>query len=81
MPGPLSNPKPCTLATQVSLLRRVPGPGYTFVLAGFLKIVTVGGLALGAPVDVTRTALGQASQYLMVPVGLGMCWVAKQVCN
>ncbi len=54
--------------------------GYTFVLAGFLKVVTVGGLALSAPVDAARTAFGKASPYLMVPVGLGMCWLAKQVC-
>lgn len=64
---------------QVALLTRFNGVGYTFVLAGFLKIVTVGGLAASAPVDTARTAFGRASPYLMVPVGLGLCWVAKQV--
>jgi hypothetical protein len=64
---------------QVALLTRFNGIGYTFVLAGFLKIVTVGGLAVSSPVDTARTAFGKASPYLMVPVGLGMCWVAKQV--
>lgn len=60
-------------------MTRFNGIGYTFVLAGFLKIVTVGGLVISAPVDAARTAFGKASPYLMVPVGLGMCWVAKQV--
>jgi hypothetical protein len=64
---------------QVALLSRFNGIGYTFVLAGFLKIVTVGGLTMSSPVDTARTAFGKASPYLMVPVGLGMCWVAKQV--
>lgn len=64
---------------QVSLSGRFTGVGYTFVLAGFLKIVTLGGLAASAPVDTARTAFGKASPYLMVPVGLGLCWVAKQV--
>ncbi|KAF8073017.1 rpsQ [Scenedesmus sp. PABB004] len=63
----------------VALLRRYNGVGYTFVLAGFLKIVTVGGLAMSAPVDTARTAFGKASPYLMVPVGLAMCWFAQQV--
>jgi hypothetical protein len=67
----------CTL--QVTLVSRFNGVGYTFVLAGFLKIVTVGGLTLSAPTDVARTAFGKATPYLMIPVGLGMCWVAKQV--
>ncbi|KAF6266482.1 hypothetical protein COO60DRAFT_1472444 [Scenedesmus sp. NREL 46B-D3] len=52
---------------SVALLTRFNGIGYTFVLAGFLKIVTVGGLAASSP------------PYLMVPVGLGMAWLAKQV--
>eukprot|EP00879_Flechtneria_rotunda_P002058 GHRR01002237.1.p1 GENE.GHRR01002237.1~~GHRR01002237.1.p1 ORF type:complete len:227 (+),score=99.70 GHRR01002237.1:1460-2140(+) len=39
----------------------------------------LGGLMTSAPVDMARTALGKASPYLMVPVGLGLCWVAKQV--
>lgn len=66
---------------QVTLVSRFNGVGYTFVLAGFLKMVTVGGLTLSAPTDVARTAFGKATPYLMIPVGLGMCWVAKQVCN
>eukprot|EP00882_Tetradesmus_deserticola_P013467 GHRQ01014299.1.p1 GENE.GHRQ01014299.1~~GHRQ01014299.1.p1 ORF type:complete len:372 (+),score=132.58 GHRQ01014299.1:1568-2683(+) len=64
---------------SVALLTRFNGIGYTFVLAGFLKIVTVGGLAASSPVDTARTAFGKASPFLMVPVGLGMCWLAKQV--
>jgi hypothetical protein len=64
---------------KVALLTRFNGIGYTFVLAGFLKIVTLGGLASSAPVDMARTSLGKASPYLMVPVGLGLCWIAKQV--
>lgn len=67
-------------AAQVTLLSRFNGVGYTFVLAGFLKIMTVGGLTLSAPTDVARTAFGKATPYLMVPVGLGLCWIAKQVC-
>lgn len=67
------------LVLQVTLLSRFNGVGYTFVLAGFLKIMTVGGLTLSTPTDVARTAFGKATPYLMVPVGLGMCWVAKQV--
>lgn len=63
----------------MTLLTRFNGVGYTFVLAGFLKIVTLGGLASSAPTGMARTALGAASPYLMVPVGLGMAWVAKQV--
>ncbi len=39
-------------------MRRLPGPEITFVLAGFLKIVTIGGLAQSAPVDAIRTAAG-----------------------
>lgn len=64
----------------MTLLSRFNGVGYTFVLAGFLKIMTVGGLALGAPADVGRTAFGKATPYLLVPVGLGLCWIAKTVC-
>lgn len=63
----------------MTLLSRFNGVGYTFVLAGFLKIMTVGGLTLSAPTDVARTAFGKATPYLMVPVGLGLCWIAKQV--
>lgn len=73
-PHPLLDPNP-----QVSLARRFQGPGYTFLLAGFLKIMTLGGLAASAPQDVSRTAFGKASGYLLVPVGLGMAWAAKQV--
>lgn len=67
------------MLVQVALLTRFNGVGYTFVLAGFLKVVTIGGLTLSAPVDTARTAFGKASPYLMVPVGLGLCWVAKQI--
>lgn len=69
----------CPLCHQVTLLSRFNGVGYTFVLAGFLKIMTVGGLSLSAPTDVARTAFGKATPYLMVPVGLAMCWAAKTV--
>jgi hypothetical protein len=69
----------CQLCHQVTLLSRFNGVGYTFVLAGFLKIMTVGGLSLSAPTDVARTAFGKATPYLMVPVGLAMCWAAKTV--
>jgi hypothetical protein len=60
-------------------MRRFQGPGYTFLLAGFLKIMTIGGLAASAPHEATRTAFGKVSAWLLVPVGLGMAWLAKQV--
>jgi hypothetical protein len=63
----------------VALPRRLTGPGYTFLLAGFLKILTLGGLAASAPQDVARTAAGKASGYFLVPVGLAMAWLAKQI--
>jgi hypothetical protein len=47
---------------QIALVRRFPGPEYTFILAGFLKILTIGGLAQSAPVDAVRTALGELLQ-------------------
>ncbi|KAF5834298.1 hypothetical protein DUNSADRAFT_9121 [Dunaliella salina] len=72
-PGDDQGPK------AISLARRLPSVEYTFVLAGFLKILTIGGLAYSAPVETLRTAAGQISPYLMVPVGLGMCFVAKVV--
>ncbi len=43
---------------QVSLVRRFPGVGYTFMLAGALKIMTVGWIATGAPRECVRTAAG-----------------------
>mmetsp|Transcript_25193 Transcript_25193/g.68456 ORF Transcript_25193/g.68456 Transcript_25193/m.68456 type:complete len:298 (+) Transcript_25193:67-960(+) len=72
-PGDDQGPK------AISLARRMPSIEYTFVLAGFLKILTIGGLAYSAPVETLRTAAGQISPYLMVPVGLGMCFVAKVI--
>jgi len=51
--------------------------GYTFLLAGFLKIMTLGTLAVSAPNEATRTAFGKVSSYLLVPVGLGLAWFAK----
>ena len=44
---------------QVSLAGRFPRVEYTFVLAGFLKILTLGSLAHSAPVDTIRTAAGR----------------------
>eukprot|EP00197_Chlamydomonas_leiostraca_P005067 CAMPEP_0202874552 /NCGR_PEP_ID=MMETSP1391-20130828/25613_1 /ASSEMBLY_ACC=CAM_ASM_000867 /TAXON_ID=1034604 /ORGANISM="Chlamydomonas leiostraca, Strain SAG 11-49" /LENGTH=259 /DNA_ID=CAMNT_0049556007 /DNA_START=39 /DNA_END=815 /DNA_ORIENTATION=+ len=77
-PGPGSNPNPNNEGPQaISLISRLPGPGTTFVLAGFLKILTIGAVASTAPQDTLRTAIGKMSPYLMVPVGLVMCWVAK----
>ena len=64
---------------QISLTRQVPGVGYTFLLAGFLKIMTLGTLAVSAPNEATRTAFGKVSSYLLVPVGLGLAWFAKVV--
>lgn len=46
-------------STQISLARRIPGIEYTFVLAGFLKILTIGSLAYSAPVETLRTAAGE----------------------
>ncbi|GBF89120.1 hypothetical protein Rsub_01837 [Raphidocelis subcapitata] len=63
----------------VALSRRFRGAGYTFLLAGFLKIITLGGLASSAPMEAGRTAAGQWSGFLLVPVGLGMAWLAKQI--
>lgn len=63
----------------MSLGRKIPGVGYTFLLAGMLKVLTLGGLAMSAPVEASRTAAGKVSSYLLVPVGLGMAWLAKQV--
>ncbi|KAG1658642.1 hypothetical protein FOA52_006404 [Chlamydomonas sp. UWO 241] len=63
----------------VALTPRMPGIGYTFVLAGFLKILTLGNVANNAPVDAVRTAFGEYSQFFLVPVGLLMCLVAKKV--
>ncbi|KAJ9524476.1 hypothetical protein QJQ45_019564 [Haematococcus lacustris] len=63
----------------VALTRSFPSVEYTFVLAGFLKILTIGGLANTAPVDTVRTLAGQMAPWFMVPVSLVMCLVAKLV--
>jgi hypothetical protein len=52
---------------QISLARRIPGVEYTFVLAGFLKILTIGGLAYSAPVETLRTAAGEGGGGSRVP--------------
>ena len=44
---------------QLSLIRRIPGPEATFVLAGFLKILTMAGLSQSAPEGAMRTAFGE----------------------
>jgi hypothetical protein len=63
-------------ATAVLTLRNY-GPGHTFVLAGFLKILTLGSVASGAPSGAHRTAAGEASPYLLVPGALALCAAAK----
>jgi len=65
----------------VSLARRVPGVEYTFLLAGALKIMTLGAVATGAPTDVARTVAGKYSPYLLVPVGLAAAWLAKTIAD
>jgi hypothetical protein len=62
---------------QISLVRKFPGVGYTFVLAGFLKILTIGAVATTAPNDAVRTAAGEMSRYLLIPVGLGEVLLAS----
>ncbi|EFJ44570.1 hypothetical protein VOLCADRAFT_106352 [Volvox carteri f. nagariensis] len=64
---------------EISLERRVPGAGYTFMLAGALKILTMGWVATGAPRECVRTAAGQYGQLLLIPVGLLLCLIAKKV--
>ncbi|GIL93437.1 hypothetical protein Vretifemale_20840 [Volvox reticuliferus] len=68
-------------AAEISLVHQVPGAGYTFMLAGALKIMTLGWVATGAPRECVRTAAGQYSQFLMIPVGLVLCLIAKKVVN
>lgn len=64
---------------EVSLVRRVPGVGYTFILAGLLKIMTIGWIATSAPIECVRTAAGQYAQYLLLPIGMLLCFVAKRI--
>ncbi|KAG2437492.1 hypothetical protein HXX76_006141 [Chlamydomonas incerta] len=64
---------------EISLTRRVPGVGYTFMLAGALKIMTVGWIATSAPRECVRTAAGQYAQFLLLPVGLLLCLIAKKI--
>ncbi|GLI63616.1 hypothetical protein VaNZ11_006629 [Volvox africanus] len=64
---------------EISLVHRVPGAGYTFMLAGALKIMTLGWVVTGAPRECVRTVAGQYSQFLMIPVGLVLCLIAKKV--
>ena len=47
----------------------MPTIGYTFVLAGFLKIMTVVGLANSAPQDTIRTALGEGGEKALIKAG------------
>jgi hypothetical protein len=61
-----------------ALTLRTYGPGHTFVLAGFLKILTLGAVTSGAPAGAHRTAAGEISPMLLVPVSLALCWAAKQ---
>lgn len=68
-----------SLFVQRALPRNLPGVEYTFLLAGFLKIMTIGAVATSTPTDVVRTAAGKYSVYLMVPVGLLMAWIARQI--
>lgn len=46
-----------------------------------LKILTMGAVFASTPTDVVRTAAGQVSMYLLVPVGIGMAWIAKQIAD
>ncbi|KAG2438228.1 hypothetical protein HYH02_010929 [Chlamydomonas schloesseri] len=64
---------------EISLTRRVPGVGYTFMLAGALKIMTVGWIATSAPRECVRTVAGQYAQFLLLPVGLLLCLIAKKI--
>ncbi|KXZ49660.1 hypothetical protein GPECTOR_20g517 [Gonium pectorale] len=49
------------------------------MLAGALKIMTVGWIASGAPQGCVRTVAGQYAQFLLLPVGLLMCFIAKKI--
>lgn len=64
---------------SISLVRRFPGVGFTFMLAGTLKIATYFALMSGTPNGLTRTAAGKISPYLMAPVGLGLAYLAKHI--
>lgn len=72
-------PAPDNGPQEVSLVRRFPGVGYTFMLAGALKIMTVGWIATGAPRECVRTAAGQYGQFLLLPIGLLLCFIAKKI--
>lgn len=74
-PGEQQNEGP--KAASLALPR--PSIGYTFALAGFLKILTMSTLLQSAPAGAIRSAAGEASQYLLVPGALLMAWVAKQI--
>lgn len=50
---------PCVSGAQVTLARKWPGLEYTFVLAGFLKIMTLGYIASSAPAECVRTSFGE----------------------
>ena len=52
-------PTPLRCCLQISLIRNLPGPGTTFVLAGFLKILTMTSLMSTAPNGAVRTAIGE----------------------
>jgi hypothetical protein len=71
---------------QIALVRKFPAAGYTFVLAGFLKILTMGAVATGAPNDAVRTAaggrrcgrLGGPGARAVVDVAEGRVWQGQQ---
>ncbi|KAG2487623.1 hypothetical protein HYH03_013762 [Edaphochlamys debaryana] len=76
--GPPQMPEPQG-PQEISLTRRIPGAGATFMLAGALKIMTVGWIASSAPRGCVRTAAGQYAQFGLLPVGLLLCVIAKWV--
>lgn len=57
--NPHGLPPTAHLPLQIALTSRMPPIGYTFILAGFLKIMTMGALVSSAPQDAVRTALGE----------------------
>ncbi|GFR40254.1 hypothetical protein Agub_g826 [Astrephomene gubernaculifera] len=75
MPGSAPDEGP----REVSLTYRFPGAGATFMLAGALKIMTIGWIATGAPRECVRTVAGQYAQFLLLPIGLLLCLVAKKI--
>lgn len=54
------------LPVQVALARKWPGIEYTFVLAGFLKIMTLGYIATTAPAECVRTSFGESGKFDLV---------------